>query len=343
MSGVEILMIVAIVMQSVAAIIALHLVNKTRFSALWICCFIALMLLVVERYLQLKTFDGCQISNLTYAWVGIIVSICFSIGVVCALFLVRHVDRMTQYRRLLENRLMTAVLRTEERSRAEFSRELHDGLGPLLSSAKMSLSLLSRVDMEDKNRVVLQNTASVIDEAIRSLREISNNLSPHMLINFGLVRGINNFVDRVSSMHQTPILFRTTLRDERYDSNIEVILYRVVCELINNSLKHSGCKQITLSLTLEGSNLRLEYRDDGRGFVPNDVLDYGGMGLSNIRSRISSLEGTFRIESAPGRGMSAVAVVSTLMPMVNLSNSDLEKLTSMNYDRRKKGKNRARR
>ena len=342
MSGVEILMVVAIVMQSVAAFIALHLVNKTRFSALWICCFIALMLLVVERYLQLKTFDGCEISNLTYAWVGIIVSICFSIGVVCALFLVRHVERMTRHRRLLENRLMTAVLRTEERSRADFSRELHDGLGPLLSSAKMSLSLLSRVDMEDKNRVVLQNTASVIDEAIRSLREISNNLSPHMLTNFGLVRGINNFVERVGAMHDTRIIFRTPLRNERFDANIEVILYRVVCELINNSLKHSCCQQITINLTLEGNNLRLEYSDDGKGFSPDDVLD-AGMGLSNIRSRISSLEGTFRMDSAPGKGMYAVAIVSKDIPMVSISSSDLQKLTDMDYDRRKKGKNRTRR
>lgn len=341
MSGVEILMIVAIVMQSIAAIIALYLVNKTRFSALWICCFIALMLLVVERFLQLSSFDGHYIPRMTYAWVGIVVSICFSIGVVCALFLVRHVERMTKHRRLLENRLMTAVLRTEERSRAEFSRELHDGLGPLVSSAKMSLSLLSRAEMEDKNRVILQNTASVIDEAIRSLREISNNLSPHVLINFGLVRGINNFVDRIGSMHDVRIMFRTPLRDERFDSNIEVILYRVVCELINNSLKHSECKQITLSLTLENKHLRLEYHDDGRGFVPNDVLD-SGMGLSNIRSRISSLEGTFRLSSAPGRGVTAVALVSTDMPMVHLSNSDLQKLSDMDYDRRKKRKNRSR-
>lgn len=341
MSGVEILMIVAIVMQSIAAIIALYLVNKTRFSALWICCFIALMLLVVERFLQLSSFDGHPIPRMTYAWIGIVVSICFSIGVVCALFLVRHVERMTKHRRLLENRLMTAVLRTEERSRAEFSRELHDGLGPLVSSAKMSLSLLSRAEMEDKNRAILQNTASVIDEAIRSLREISNNLSPHVLINFGLVRGINNFVDRIGMMHDVRIIFRTPLREERFDSNIEVILYRVVCELINNSLKHSECKQITLSLTLENKHLRLEYHDDGRGFVPNDVLD-SGMGLSNIRSRISSLEGTFRLSSAPGRGVTAVALVSTDMPMVHLSNSDLQNLNDMDYDRRKKRKNRSR-
>ena len=155
MSGVEILIIVAIVMQSIATVIALLLVNQTKYSALWICCIIGLSMLTVERVLQLMTFGGHEISDLTLAWVGIIVSLSFSIGVVCARFLVRHVDLVTLHRRLLENRLMTAVLRTEERSRASFSRELHDGLGPLLSSAKMSLSALSRADIKDKDRVIL--------------------------------------------------------------------------------------------------------------------------------------------------------------------------------------------
>ena len=201
-------------MQSIATVIALLLVNQTKYSALWICCIIGLSMLTVERVLQLMTFGGHEISDLTLAWVGIIVSLSFSIGVVCARFLVRHVDLVTLHRRLLENRLMTAVLRTEERSRASFSRELHDGLGPLLSSAKMSLSALSRADIKDKDRVILQNTAAVIDEAIRSLREISNNLSPHVLNNFGLIRGIKHFVERIAAIHDTKIVFRRKYRGD---------------------------------------------------------------------------------------------------------------------------------
>ena len=341
MTAVEILLIVSIVMQSIASGIALFLIKRTKYSALWIACIIGLMMLTVERIMQLMVFDGVEVSDLTRAWVGIIVSLSFSLCVLFARFLVNHVDRVTMHRKILEQRLMTAVLRTEERSRASFSRELHDGLGPLLSSAKMSLSLMRKAELEDKEREILTNTAAVIDEAIRSLREISNNLSPHVLNNFGLVRGIRNFVDRIGAMHASTITFNTTLRNERFDSNIEVILYRVACELINNSLKHSRCTEIVLSLRLEDDNLRLDYRDNGQGFVPRMISD-SGMGLSNINSRISSLNGTFQVSSRPGQGMSAYAIVSIDSAISHLSGSDFQKLNDSNYGK-KKSKNRPRR
>lgn len=331
MTGVEILLIVSIVIETIATAIALYLVNKTRYSAMWICCIIGLVALMVQSTFRLLTPEYLVISDLAYAWVGIIISLSFSIAVVLSRYLVRHVDLVTLQRRMLENRLMTAVLRTEERSRASFSRELHDGLGPLLSSAKMSLSAMSKANLNDKDRLMVQNTSALIDEAIRSLREISNNLSPHILNNFGLARGIKNFIDRLATMHDTKITFTTHLRDERFDSNIEVILYRVVCELINNSLKHARCTAITLSLDLEGDNLVLNYSDNGCGFKVAEVMDKG-MGLSNINSRISSLHGTFRIDSAPNRGTKAYASVAVDSALAHLSGSDLKRLNIKAYE-----------
>lgn len=309
MSGVEILMIIAIVMQIVAVIISLRLIRETKYSALWISCIITLLALCSERFMQLKAFDGYIISDYTFAWVGIIVSLGISLSVVCARLLVNHVERMSYHRRLLENRLLTAVLRTEERSRSSFSRELHDGLGPLLSSAKMSLSSLQKSELSDKERATLQNTVAVIDEAIRSLREISNNLSPHVLNSFGLARGIKNFVDRTVALHNVKIEFITPLRGERFDSNIEVIIYRVICELINNSLKHSSCTTINISLTLNNGRIAVVYSDNGCGFSYKESLN-SGMGLSNMKSRISSLGGSLRFNSKPGSGMSAHFEVS---------------------------------
>lgn len=333
-------MIACIVMQIGATVLALLLVNSTKYRALWWCCIIGLSMLTAERVLQLFEWDGVDVSNLTMAWVGTIVSVSFSVSVVCAHMLVRHVDRMTNQRRMLENRLMTAVLRTEERSRASFSRELHDGLGPLLSSAKMSISALQRAELSDKDRRLLANTSAVIDEAIRSLREISNNLSPHILNNFGLVRGIKNFVDRVVSLHDIKIDFRTSLRTERFDSNIEVILYRVVCELINNSLKHSGCSAIDLTLDLKGDSLSIEYSDNGKGFSPRDVENMG-MGLSNIRSRISSLSGKFNLVSSPGKGMTATISVSIDSAVAHLSGSEYDQLyNTPNNDKKRKNSSR---
>lgn len=303
------MMIVAIVMQVVAVIISLRLIHETKYSALWISCIITLIALCSERTMQLMSLDGYNISDYTYAWIGIVVSLGISLSVVCARLLVNHVERMSHHRRLLENRLLTAVLRTEERSRSSFSRELHDGLGPLLSSAKMSLSSLSKSELNDKERATLQNTVAVIDEAIRSLREISNNLSPHVLNSFGLARGIKNFVDRTAALHDVKIEFTTPLRDQRFDSNIEVIIYRVICELINNSLKHSSCTTINISLTLNNGRIAVVYSDNGCGFSYKESLN-SGMGLSNMKSRISSLGGSLRFNSKPGSGMSAHFEVS---------------------------------
>lgn len=331
MTGVQVLLIVSIVIQTVATVVALFLVNKTRYSAMWICCIIGLVALTVQNIMRLIPSSILYVTDLADSWVGIGVSLSFSIAVMLSYYLIRHVDIVTQQRRMLENRLMTAVLRTEERSRASFSRELHDGLGPLLSSAKMSLSAMSKAELRENDRQILQNTSTLIDEAIRSLREISNNLSPHILNNFGLARGIKHFIDRLATMHPTKISFRTRLRDERFDSNIEVILYRVVCELINNSLKHSQCTEIALSLDLEDEHLVLRYADNGCGFVVSEVMEKG-MGLSNINSRISSLRGTFRLESEPNKGTKAYASVSVDSALAHLSGSDLKRLNIKAYE-----------
>ena len=174
----------------------------------------------------------------------------------------------------------------------------------------MSLSALAREEHDAEQREIIDNTTYVIDEAIRSLREISNNLSPHVLNDFGLARGVQNFIDKSAAMHDVKIRFTTNLRSERYDTDIEVILYRVICELINNSLKHAACSAITLSLSQNGSELTLDYTDNGRGFNPQAMMDCG-MGLSNIASRINSLGGTFDIASAKGKGMRAAIRVNT--------------------------------
>lgn len=335
MTGVEILTIVSIVMQLVAIVTALLLVNHTKYKALWVCCIVGLVMLTVERSFQLGIFDSHVISDLALAWIGIIISVSYSLSVFFANLLVRHVDKVTQQRRQLENRLMTAVLRTEERQRATFSRELHDGLGPLLSSAKMSLSALNRMEMDDKSHEMLKSTSAVIDEAIRSLREISNNLSPHVLNNFGLVQGIKNFVDRVAVMQSREIIFRTRLGDERFDANIEVILYRVVCELVNNSLKHSECSRIIIELNTVGDNIVVDYRDNGKGFIMRDVENLG-MGISNIKSRISSLGGKIRIDSKPNNGMSAHIEVNINGRIVHLADDLYEQV----YGKKKYGRKR---
>ena len=307
---IKILLVIAILIQTVATAYALKLVRATKYNSVWILFIVGFSLLSVERFVQLLMASGQYVTRWWFAYLGIVISICLSIGVMYAHKLFKYIGRLNRQRQLLNKRILTAVLRTEEKARSRFSKELHDGLGPLLSSARMSLSALARDERSPEQKEIIDNTTYVIDEAIRSLREISNNLSPHVLNDFGLARGVQNFIDKSAAMHDVKIRFTTNLRSERFDTDVEVILYRVICELINNSLKHAACSSINLSLSQNGTELALDYTDDGRGFNPQAMMDCG-MGLSNISSRINSLGGVFDIASAKGRGMRAAIRVNT--------------------------------
>ena len=306
---IRVLLYLAIIIQFVAMYYAIRLVRQTKYNVIWVLFIISFAVLGGQRVLQLMMSYGKPIPIVTIVWLDILVSVCISAGIVLLGKLFEYIDRLNRNRQLTDKRVLTAVLRAEEKTRSDFSKELHDGLGPLLSSAKISLSAIAKDELDSSRREIFDNTLYVVDEALRSLREISNNLSPHVLSDFGLARGIQNFIDRSSSLHNMKISFVTNLRSERYNTDIEVIMYRVVCELVTNSLKHSGCSEIRLSLTSAGDILELQYTDNGRGFNHQAVMDCG-MGLSNMNSRINSLNGTFDIRSNKGKGMGATVKVN---------------------------------
>lgn len=306
---IKILLYLAIIVQIIAMYYAIRLVRMTKYNVIWFLFIIGFIVLAGERVLQLWINYGNPEPMIKLEWFDIIVSVSLSVGIVMLDKLMIYIDRLNRHRQLTDRRILTAVLRTEEKTRSHFSKELHDGLGPLLSSAKISLSALARTEMDTSRREIFDNTLYVVEEALRSLREISNNLSPHVLSDFGLARGIQTFINRTASLHKMKISFVTNLREERYDTDIEVIVYRVVCELVTNSLKHSGCSEIRLSLSVSGDILELQYSDNGRGFNPQAMMDCG-MGISNISSRINSLNGDLDIKSTKGKGMCATVKIN---------------------------------
>lgn len=299
----EILLIITIVLQIIATIVAIRLSRRTKYNLSWMLFTVALTCLAVLRlseYFRIKNWTSVQLPSEVTVWLGIAVSLCFAVGMLLVQKIFDYITRTELQQRISERRILNTILRTEEKERQRFSKDLHDGLGPLLSSAKMSISALSNME-DERSKEILRNANYVIDEAIRSLREISINLSPHILNYFGLSRAVSNFINKLprSSMR---INYSTNLRTERFDMDIEVILYRVICELINNSLKHSGATQVTISLVYADEMLRLDYRDNGCGFDVS-AQERQGMGIVNIRSRIRSLKGNMTMKSTPGKGM----------------------------------------
>jgi signal transduction histidine kinase len=214
-----------------------------------------------------------------------------------------YLFKLEEVRSAADKRLLNTIIRTEESERHRLAKELHDGLGPLLSSAKLLTSALN--ESQTGGHEILKRMISTIDESIYTLKEISNNLSPHMLENFGLPTAIQSFIDNLEQTSKLRFEFRTNIIDQRYGGNMEIVLFRTVCELIHNTVKHADANKVLISLDEENDQLKLLYQDDGIGFDQEKLLmaDNKGMGIGNIRSRISSLGGKFEIESWPDEGI----------------------------------------
>ena len=312
----KILLIVTIILQLVTAVMAIRLVRITKYNSAWMLLTAGLVSMTLQRMLEFAQMIGWDfyLSREVSAWTGVFTSLCFAIGILLIRKILSYINLTEKKRRVYERRILNAVIRTEEKERQRFSKELHDGLGPLLSSAKMSVSALDRMNNDLRQKELIRNTSLVIDEAVRSLRELSNNMNPNILTNFGLARAVTNFVNKLSAFSKVQVNFSTNLQDKRFDPDVEVILYRVVCEILNNSLKHASADHINLCiLQTAGDQISIIFEDDGVGFVPDEVLNKpeGGMGMSNIFSRITSLKGEVDIDSAPGEGTRIQIIAKT--------------------------------
>ncbi|HAZ00991.1 MAG: hypothetical protein A2W95_01960 [Bacteroidetes bacterium GWA2_40_14] len=205
----------------------------------------------------------------------------------------------------MERKLYTALIEGEERERNRFSKELHDGLGPLLSTIKLYFQWLAETEASDKKQMIIDKGTNNIDEAIQTLREISNNLSPRSLSIFGLTNTLISFIDGINQIQRVNIQFKSNLK-KGFNTSLEISLYRIILELINNSLKHSKANEILIQLMFDETTRRinLDYADDGIGFNVKEVQqNEKGNGLPNIQNRVLSFNGYFGITSHKNRGM----------------------------------------
>ena len=308
-------LIISIVLQIVATIVVISLIKVTRFNVSWILLSIGFIFMAVRRLIEFLPFMDVELSRFVISinnWLGILISVLIVVGVFYIKKIFKELQKAEEARLIMEKRVLNAVINTEESERKRFAKDLHDGLGPLLSSVKMSFSAVEVKDNNSDQKAILSSAKQAINEAISSLKEISNNLSPHILDNFGLASAIRSFTNKIDQTGKIKIEFRSNIQEKRYTGNTEVILYRAVCELITNTLKHSKAKKILISLDEEDSKLKVLYQDDGRGFDYNQVLlnETGGMGLPNIRSRINSINGNFAVDSLAGEGVVVTIEVS---------------------------------
>jgi signal transduction histidine kinase len=304
----QIILVVSIILQVFAVIVAIKLIKETKYNFSWVLLTIGFSVMAVRLLVELlpyvSNFKPQELGEFM-VWSGVAMSLTFAIGVFLIQKIFKYMKRVEDSRRLTEKMFLNAIIQTEEKERKRFAKDLHDGLGPLLSTVKMSISSLAQLEHDKSSKEIVQNTEMVINEAIKSLKEISDNLSPHVLNNFGLARAVRNFTNKINAAKVLQIKLKSNLGDIRFENNIEVVLYRVICELINNTIKHAKAKKIEIDLNIAEKNLTIAYKDDGKGFQMDKLLNQannGGMGFSNIFSRINSLKGEINVDSQPGKG-----------------------------------------
>lgn len=297
----------------IAAIISISLVKKTKYNASWILISLGFVLIAIYRSLDLfPVFSDGNNENLVIyqRWLGLTISIVLFVGVSYIRKIFKFMRDLDLLRKRSEKRLLYAIIKTEESERKRFAKELHDGLGPLMSAAKMLISGISPNNKPEVNEKITENAKQIVEEAIVAIREISANLSPHVLENFGLKTAINSFINKLKLVKTINIVFETNLDKDRFNYNIEVIAYRVVCELINNTLKHADASEIVFSLNKKEDVLLLAYRDNGKGFDESlDLAGSYGMGFDNMVNRLKSVNGNIEFDSNLGEGMTAIVEI----------------------------------
>jgi two-component system, NarL family, sensor kinase len=195
-----------------------------------------------------------------------------------------------------------AALRGEESERSRLARDLHDGLGGLLSGLKFRLNdMKGDIVLSDESVKQFDRTLGLLDNSIKELRRVAHNLMPEALIKFGLKDALNDFCSGLNTS-DIEIKYRFHGEHKRIDQSLEIVVYRIVQELVNNALKHSGTKLIVVQIMQDENRLSLAVQDSGKGFDLKSVDAEKSLGLSSIKSRVAAHKGTIDIHTEPGKG-----------------------------------------
>ncbi|MDR3653001.1 MAG: PAS domain S-box protein [Paludibacter sp.] len=210
---------------------------------------------------------------------------------------------ITKKKILQEKNIIKAIIQTEEKERAYFSKELHDGLGPLLSTIKLYLQWSVRPKTNKSRKEIILKAEEILEEALTTVKEISNKLSPLLLQNYGLTSAVQSFVNKLGDTNAIKIEFYSNIT-RRIEMEIEVALYRAIIECVNNTIKYAKAKQIHIQMIDTGNHIQLQYRDDGKGFDIVKILsEKKGLGLYNLQNRIQTIGGEIKMFSKPHEGV----------------------------------------
>ncbi|MCB0572038.1 MAG: hypothetical protein KDC66_19870 [Phaeodactylibacter sp.] len=213
-----------------------------------------------------------------------------------------------------ERHMLHTMLEAQEEQRRKLSTEIHDGIGPLISTIKLNLDALKlELGRQPSPQALkmMESMSELLQGMSAEIRNISHNLMPNVLVDFGLVAALENLCHRLNSSGKIQANFFHSGMRERLDLKIALGLYRISQELINNTLKYARANTINIQLVKHPSTVVLAVEDDGIGFDPGlpEEPSGKGIGLQNIQTRAKSMGGAFLLEAQPGKGVLATVEV----------------------------------
>jgi len=204
-----------------------------------------------------------------------------------------------------EKKLMAveSMLKGQEAERIRLAKDLHDGLGGMLSGVKISFSnMKENMIMDAANTAVFEKSLLQLDSSIAELRKVAHNLMPEALAKFGLKSAVKDYCDYMQLPGNTKVICEQFGPERDLGNAADVNVYRIIQELVNNAVTHGAASQIVVQLTKTANKVLITVEDNGKGFDLSAPEKSPGIGLSNIKSRVNYFNGNLDIDSKPGEG-----------------------------------------
>jgi signal transduction histidine kinase len=199
-----------------------------------------------------------------------------------------------------------AVLKGESQERTRLAKDLHDGLGGMLSGVKYSLNTMKgNLIMTPDNAQAFERSMDMLDSSIREIRRVAHNMMPEALVKFGLDTALRDFCNDIDKSGALKVKYQSLeLENAAIDQTVSITIYRIVQELLNNTIKHAGATSAIVQVSKTADVLSVTVEDDGKGFDTSILNKTEGIGWANIQNRVEFLKGKMDVNSAPDKGTS---------------------------------------
>lgn len=304
----KISLVISILIQLMVATLALRFIAITKTKLSWILISIAFLLMAFRRMIELSAYLNLKYSDdlfMASGWIGIAISIVIAFGIWLLRDMFYAWKRAEHERKISERKVLNAIIRTEEKERKRFAKDMHDGIGPMLSTIKLYVNELISEDVTGKEKEEsIEEINKLIDDTLTGVRTISNNLAPRVIHEYGLISAVKEFCNSINRTHKLPLKFVSPAKLS-LSNHVEINLFRIINELVNNTLKHANASNAMISLKEEKDKIIFVYNDDGKGF---DYCKYEnskqkGDGINNILTRVKSMNGIVDFKTSEGNGV----------------------------------------